>query len=156
MIKLTQLLKEIKILQPGTIIRSNEDIKALDILTELFGEGVSDFDLYNPISQTYYYEDYSDIPNDPIALAFKQLLNKYNGTTYLVYPSAEYFKCPGAPPNSYYELIIIDHSENSIEVKMPHVDNDGSYFVGWFDSKKQYHPDTNNFDEDGDYIGNNN
>lgn len=150
MIKLTQLLKEIEISQPGKFIRSPEDLEALKVLTDSFGEGNSDFDLYNPAGEIYRLNDYEE--DDSQYLALKKLLKKYNGV-YLLKDFDEHFTCPGAPPNVYYTRVTINSSEQFIEVEIPYIDNEGSYLVGWFDSSRKYHPDTNNFDEDGDYIG---
>jgi hypothetical protein len=152
------LLNEIKVTSPGTF--SNKDIEALNVLAdESYGEGGSEITRDFPISETYNLEDYEYFPEEEEDdysnmkhMAIKHLLNKSNGT-YVLSDLFNYPPAPGAPANVFYTRIIIDKNDQSVSIESPHLDEGGSYYIGWFGRDRQYYPDTANFTEDGEYIG---
>lgn len=167
--KLTNILKEIVV--RGNPIFSPDMKKNIHIVFEFFGEGNSDFDLYNPISESadkYRYgensgpngewEPYDDEEDDPGYKAFNDLLKKPKG----IYTGPDIFglmRCPGAPSNASYTCLEIDPTMEylgepipSLFLSSPHVANDSMEYVGWFDSKGKYYADTIHFDKDGNRI----
>lgn len=147
---------EIHINKPGVRL-TYEDIEALNILTEGFGDGDSGFDLYDPLSETYELEDYEDLDEDADSLlSIQHLLNKPSRT----YVAKDIFdftngrdenSAPGAPHDSFYTAVRVDKENKKITVYSPYISEDSKY-VGWFDSGGEYHPDTKHFDEDGNPI----
>jgi len=131
-----------------------------NIIDDSFGEGVSGFDLYDTIGQTFTLEDY-DGPDDEyegekIYLSIEKLFKKYpNGGTFVSNNVENNFpKAPGAPPNTFSTRVYLDPRYKSLRVSVPHI-SENEKNVGWFDMMGKYHPDIKNFDEDGNYIGNN-
>lgn len=150
-LKNNPLLSEIKINTPGGL--SEQDIKDIETLTEYFGEGQSGFSLHNPMDEEYNLDNIEDGNDDDRFEAFKNLTSKYN-KTFLVnnIPSFNYFTFVRAPKNSFIVKIII--TPDSVHISVPHVDNEGEYYTGWFDNNGKYHGDVDNFNEDGNYIQN--
>ena len=145
------LLNEIKINPPLTF--SQEDMEALDLLIDGFAEGVSEFNLYNPLEESYYLYDYDDYDeDDPQYLAIMHLLTK-PPRTYLLLDAFSIGSAPGAPENAFYTRVTINREHEFIKVQSPHIDEDGYHYVGWFGPDKEYYPDTANFNKDGEYIG---
>lgn len=156
--KLINILKEIQIANAAF---TPKDLKALDILTYLFGEGNSNSYRDIPMSETYTLENYvEEYEDDPSEENYKQL----QAIQHLLKKPRKYYtlnleawswmnKAPSAPLNSFNTLVEIDKTTNSITVSSPYIATDVDYFMGWFDSSGKYHPDTVNFTEDGDYIG---
>jgi hypothetical protein len=151
------LLNEIKVTSPG--IFSNKDIEALVTLTDNYGEGVSEIERDFPLKETYDLEDYEYDPDggeddydNQRHMAIKHLLNKPNGT-YVLPDLFGFSSAPGAPANPFETRVTIDKNDQSVSVESPHLDENGSYYIGWFGRDKQYYPDTANFTEDGEYIG---
>lgn len=154
---------EAKVVPAGVArVLSQEDINDIDTLTEYFGEGDSGFDLYKPASETYSLENYCDDEDgfyyNNQCKVIKTLLKKYPFKTTFVSNNLSIaplnnFPCPGAPQGSFGALIIIDAKNEDIDVYVPYLDQEGLYSVGWFDPRGKYFPDTKNFDENGNYIG---
>ena len=157
------LLNEIKVNPPQPF--SSQDMEALDLLLDGFAEGVSEFNLYAPLGETYSLEDYEDYDEDedyddddddydydPQYKAIKHLLTK-PPLTYLILDAFSIGSAPGAPKNAYYTRVTIDRENQMVTVESPHIDEDGYHYVGWFGTDKEYYPDTVNFNEDGEYIG---
>jgi len=152
------LINEIKVITPN--IFSNKDMGALFILTDNYGEGTSEITRDSPMKERYNLEDYEYDPEEgeddeenKKNIAIKHLLNKPNG----IYVLPDIFKlnsaAPGAPNNAFYTRVTIDKNDQSVSIESPHLDENGSYFIGWFGRDRQYYPDTANFTEDGKYIG---
>jgi hypothetical protein len=136
-------------------ILPKEDVPFIARLTEMFGEGDSGFDLYEPASGHYELEYYEDDDNEEMYNKFKAFVSKHKpGTTLVSKDIFDFYSCPGAPSNSYQVTITID-KDKDIFVESPYIDSEGNYSVGWFDTSGKYHADTKNFDEDGNYIGGN-
>ena len=153
---------EAKVVPAGSArVLPQADINDIDELTEYFGEGDSGFNLYKPISETYNLENYcydEEDENDERCIAIKTLLKKYPTKTTFVSNNLSIaplnnFPCPGAPLGSFGALIIIDAKNEDIDVYVPYLDREGQYSVGWFNPLGIYFPDTKNFDENGNYIG---
>jgi hypothetical protein len=139
--------------------------ESIGTLFENFGEGTSGFDLYKPLEEdrdlefiNQEIEDNED--NERYVKDLKQiisLMKQFPGGRKFVsnniFESAKYFPCPGAPKNSFGECVYVD--KDQISLSSPYTDDDGVHSVGWFDTTGKYHPDTKNFDEDGNYIGRN-
>jgi hypothetical protein len=142
-----EILREIRV--DRHLLTTNEDIDALEILIGQFGEtgGYGQFSLYEPQSETYKLNNYSDDPDSDDYLAIKHLLNK-SGTHVL--NDFYGYTCPGAPSDALYTKVIIDGEDQSVTIQSPHIDNTWhNYYIGWFDTGGKYYPDTENFDEDG-------
>jgi hypothetical protein len=145
-----EILKEIKVDRHP--LTTNEDIDALKILMEKFGEGhghggYDQFSLYEPQSETYELNYYLDDPDSDEYLAISHLLNK-PGTHVL--DDFYNYTCPGAPKDAAFTRVIIDREDQSVVIQIPYIDNTWhNYYVGWFDTGGKYHPNTENFDEDG-------
>jgi hypothetical protein len=158
-------VKEAKVVPTGGSTLHPMYKKPLYTLFEFFGEGDSGFDLYEPSSENRDLEYINDMiedneDNEEYVKNLEQiisLIKKYpNGKKFVsnnIFDSSESFPCPGAPKNSFQECVQID--ENEISLFIPYPDSKGQYSVGWFDVTGEYHPDTKNFDEDGNYIGGN-
>jgi hypothetical protein len=151
------LLNEIKVNPPLSF--SQQDMEALDVLVEFYGEGDSGFDLYEPMGELYNLDNYE--PNDEEHgnphqnkqyKALKHLLTKPSGV-YLIPRLFSFPPAPGAPEKTYDARVTINREYEFVKVETPYLDNEGSYSVGWFGADKEYYPDTVNFDEDGEYIG---
>lgn len=157
MIKLTDILNEMLINKPGGGLPL-KDIEALKTLTYAFGDEDSGFDLYDPLSETYELENYEEDldEDDELLLAMQYLLNKPSRT----YVAKDIFNftnggdkhsAPKAPRNAFYTAVKIDGENKSITVYSPYISENEKY-VGWFDSKGNYHPDVEHFTEDGIFI----
>ena len=148
------LLNEIKVNPPPSF--SSKDIKALDVLIDSagFGESSSTGYLDYPLGETYSLESYE--PDDEEYLAIEHLLKKTpNESIYLIKDIFSFSDAPGAPKNAYYTRVTISKTDQEITIEAPHLNNNGgTYYMGWFGSDKNYYPDTLNFNEDGNYIGN--
>jgi hypothetical protein len=152
------LLNEIKVTPPGTFF--DKDIEALNVLAdESYGAGYSEITRDSPIGEVYYLENYEYDPEEGEDdnsnmkhMAIKHLLNKPNGT-YVLFDLFGFPSAPGAPANPFETRVTIDKNNQSVYIESPHLDEDGSYYIGWFGRDKQYYPDTANFTEDGEYIG---
>lgn len=142
----------------GRILPSS-DIDDIDTLTRYFGEGNSGFEIDEPMFDIYCLKNYDENDIfDKDFLAIKKLLKKYpNGAKFVgnIFNNALSFP-PSAPSIAFEALIEIDPKKGCIRVSAPYNDNNGHYFVGWFDSLGKYHSDTENFNLDGDYIGKDN
>jgi hypothetical protein len=155
--KLINILKEIRVMQPGSARRlSPQDLQDINVVFEFFGESDSDFDLHEPMAEYRYEHSFEfDDEEDQQYQAFKRLVKRpkgvYLGTDSYISP------CPGAPANSFYMRLKVDfNSEDGpfIVLSMPYYDTDaGRYSVGWFDGLGTYHADTAHFNENGEYIG---
>jgi hypothetical protein len=145
-----EFLKEIKVDRHP--LTTNEDMDALDILIGQFGEehghgGYDQFSLYEPQSETFELNNYSDDLDSDEYLAIGYLLNK-PGTHVL--NDFYGYTCPGAPSDALYTKVIIDRGDQSVTIQIPHLDNAWhNYYVGWFDTGGKYHSDTEHFDENG-------
>jgi len=161
-------VKEAKVIPAGGSTLNPMYIKPLYTLFEFFGEGDSGFNLYEPSSEDRDLEYINDMiegneDNDEYVKNLEQiisLIKKYpNGKKFVsndIFDLSESFPCPGAPKNSFQECIHINwQKENEISLSIPYPDSKGEYSVGWFDITGEYHPDTKNFDKDGNYIGDN-
>jgi hypothetical protein len=153
MIKLTNILNEIKINSPGL---SKKDIEALNnIIDEQFGSGVSEGGPEDLICETYEIDEDDEDDEYSYYKDIKYIINTYNRRTLVTNDVAlaqpDDFPCPGAPPNSYYVRIEVD--DDSITVCTPSISNNADYSMGWFDIKGKHYPDLKNFNEDGEYIG---
>jgi hypothetical protein len=153
------LLNEIKVITSNTF--SDKDVEALNVLVdESYGEGGSEITRDFPIKETYDLEDYEYDPEEgeddydnQRHMAIKRLLNNKSNGTYILRDLFDFPPAPGAPANIFYTRVTIDRNNQSVSVESPHLDEDGSYYIGWFGRDKQYYPDTANFTEDGEYIG---
>jgi hypothetical protein len=151
------LLNEIKVITPNTF--SDKDIEALFTLTDNYGEGTSGIDRDSPIREIYYLEDYEpdseeeDDNTNPKHRAIKHLLNNKPKGTHVLPDLFGFPSAPGAPANPFETRVTIDKNDQSVSVESPYLDEDGSYYIGWFGQDKKYYPDTANFTEDGEYIG---
>jgi len=158
-------INEAKVVPTGGPTLPSMCEKPLYRLFDGFAEGDSGFDLYKPLEETkdleFINEQIEDNENnEEYVRGLKQLIllmKQYPGGRKFVsnniLESAEYFPCPGAPKNSFGECVYVNKDE--ISLFMPYPDYNGQYSVGWFDITGKYHPDTKNFDEDGNYIGRN-
>jgi hypothetical protein len=164
--KLTDILKEINIVRGG-IILSPKDIKDINLVfSDDYGSYRSEFDLYNPISETRtkfdfgegnadHYEPYDEPEDYPPYQAFLDLSSKPRGF-YVAHDIWNLGKCPGAPSNAFYIRLEVGTDEYyyntpSITLSSPDASEEGIP-VGWFDARGEYHPDTVHFNEDGDHI----
>lgn len=164
--KLTDILKEINIVRGG-IILTPKDIENINLVfSDDYGSGHSEFDLYNPISETRtkfdfgegnadHYEPYDEPEDYPQYQAFLDLSSKPQGT-YVAYDIWNLGKCPGAPSNAFYIRLEVEtdpyyYNTPSITLSSPFASEEGIP-VGWFDARGQYHSDTIHFDEDGNHI----
>jgi hypothetical protein len=163
--KLIDILKEIKVI-PGynnNGILPKQYVPFIDELTESFGEGTSGFDLHTPMSEAYHSEYYENEEDEKATM--EAFAKQFNGKT-LVSNDTNFTtdlhikKAPGAPADSFDVAIDIEigpgneyDEDAEITVYAPYIDENGEYFVGWFDIKGNYHPDTAHFDEDGNYLG---
>jgi hypothetical protein len=153
MIKLTDILSELKINPPGL---SKKDIEALDnIIDEQFGSGVSEGGPEDLVCEIYKIDEDDEDDEDDYYKDIKYIINTYRGRTLVTNDVAlaqpDDFPCPGAPPNSYYVHIEID--DDSVTVCTPSISNTADYSMGWFDINGKYYPDLKNFNENGEYIG---
>jgi hypothetical protein len=158
------LLNEIKVKAPNTF--SQDDIEFLNILAdESYGESVSVIDIYEPLSETYDLEDFEYTPEEDDYdskkhIAIKHFLKNFSSGIYILPDTnsnlfGREWEAPGAPANNaYYTRVTIDQDNQLVQIETPYIDDDGEYYVGWFDSDTNYHPDTANFTEDGEYTGN--
>lgn len=151
------LLNEIKINPPLSF--SNQDIDAVNILTDGFGEGVSSPKRDYPLEETYSLDDYEydeeageDDYENKKSLAIKHLLTK-PAQSYLIKDIFGLEDAPGAPEDAHYIRVAINKEDQSVSVESPYLDEDGEYYMGWFGRDKKYYPDTDHFTEDGEYIG---
>lgn len=147
------LLNEIKVNPPPSF--SSKDIEALDVLIDSagFGEGISADYLDYPAGQTYSLEDYE--PDDEEYLAIEHLLKKTsNESIYLIKDIFDFSNAPGAPKDAHYTRVTINKTDQDVTIESPLTDMEGNYYMGWFGSDKKYYPDTEHFNEDGNYIGN--
>jgi hypothetical protein len=129
--------------------------KPIEILFDGY-EGRSGFNLYKPVEVNMDYklgydDDDEEIYEDPNYIFAKEFTTQHPYKIFVSNNVYKGFKCPGAPPGSFQACIIIDQTD--ISLYTPDVDRDGKYSVGWFDINGNYYPDTKNFDEDGEYIG---
>ena len=126
-----------------------------DIIDDGFGNEYSGFDLYSTIEETYAIEDYEDDSSTYFAL--NEIFKLFPaGGTFASNNILNYFeKAPGAPFDSFTSVIHIGTLDDKfITVEVPFTDEPyNKYNVGWFDSRGNYFPDTKNFDEKGNYIG---
>ena len=158
------LLNEIKVKAPNTF--SQDDIEFLNILAdESYGEGVSEIDIYEPLSETYDLEDFEYTPEEDDYdskrhIAIKHFLKNFNSGVYILPDTnsnlfGRGWEAPGAPANNaYYTRVTIDQDNQLVQIETPYIGDDGEYYVGWFDSDTNYHPDTANFTKNGEYTGN--
>ena len=171
--KLINLLKEIKITQkhPGTL--SPQDIEDINLIFgDSYGSGHSGFDLYDPISEQRNQLDYGtiiagnfepdeDLEDYPEYQAFLRLVSKPPKA----YVSPDIWglgESPGAPLNAFYLRLEVRNVPSRIDPKhnVPGVDLSSPYsstgtnqvYVGWFDIKGNYYPNTKYFDEEGNPI----
>lgn len=146
------LLNEIKVNPPPSF--SSKDIKALDVLIDSFGNSSSTGYLDYPLGETYSLEDYE--PDDEEYLAIEHLLKKTSNESILLIKDIFGFSnAPGAPKDAHYTRVTISKADQNVTVESPHLNNNGgNYYMGWFGSDKKYYPDTEHFNEDGNYIGN--
>ena len=124
-----------------------------------------EFELYKPFNKQYDIDDYCDEDNrftydQSSCASIQKLFKKYpNGAKFV---SNDIFTYTTFAPgvllgNKFTEYIEIIPQYGVVNVSIPNyaVLNGGECNVGWFDSSGKYHADTNNFDEDGNYIGGN-
>jgi hypothetical protein len=124
----------------------------------------SEVDLYNPPEITYDLKYINDEIEDNISSEYADDL-KQIVSLMKQYPNDKIFvstvynnpddpdglgTCPGAPKNAFYALVRIN--KDNITLSTPDIDGSGEYCVGWFDSTGKYHPDTENFDEEGNMV----
>lgn len=129
--------------------------KYLDDLLELadsFGEGNS-FDLYKPMSETYDEKYFIDDDKKT-----KSLFNILQNVPQGIYITNETHGLSG--------IKFIDNNDSDskfktrievgldfINVSEPYITyDDGVFFVGWFDRRGKYIPDTTHFNKDGNII----
>ena len=101
MIKLTDILNEIKINSPGL---SKKDIEALNnIIDEQFGSGVSEGGPEDLICETYEIDEDDKDDEYSYYKDIKYIINTYNGRTLVtndvILAQPNDFPCPGAPPS---------------------------------------------------------
>jgi len=176
--KLIDLLKEASVMYGGggsIRVLPPTCIKDIEKIFDGYGEGVSDFDLYEPLKEyrdsTYYgtitddgFEP--DDENDPYYLAYQRLIkqlvpsktldpNKETGINYLSRHTLGMDPAPGAPSDAYNMILRIKNKpkEQTFRITLiaPHITEDAEY-VGWFDSRGEYVPDVKYFNEDGERI----
>lgn len=169
MIKLIDLLpkalfQEAKIIPTGIgigRILPKEYTKLVSDLAEDVFEGISGSGRDNPITVDYDMNEYCDEDNYDIDEGSKcdilqKLFKKYpNGGKFIsndVFGFVNF--APGiSPDGKFTELIEIDPKYKIITISVPHISY-AEYNTGWFDRSGNYYPDTNNFDERGNYIEN--
>jgi hypothetical protein len=159
--KLIKLLKEITVNTPGGILpqKLGDDIEKL---LQYFGEGTSGFSLTEPLESEYELADYEPGENDTIYHNQPEMIEYTNNVYRIVKYLCSHFPnkkmvfdtnilSHGGGENSFDTLL--DIKKDKVIVSQPYVCDDGDIFVGWFDSKGTYHPDTENYNEKGEYIG---
>jgi hypothetical protein len=176
MIKLIDLLpkalfQEAKITPVGIgKILPEKDAKLVAKLAESAFDGFSDIDRDTPLSvdfdmneycdeDNYDIDDYDELILEPKCSILQKLFKKYpNGGKFVstdvfgLYDPVHF--APGTLlTNKFTELIEIDPKYKIITLSVPPL-SDETYNTGWFDRSGKYHPDTDNFDKDGNYIGN--
>jgi hypothetical protein len=118
------------------------------IIDRLFDQiNGSGFELNEPDSSTLSLE-WDDNEDGEIS----RILQKYPDRVFLWNEDALPFVHDKKGKFEY--KLFIDNEEGEIRLYFPYVDDSGTWSTGWFDTRGTYHGDTENFDENGNYIGN--
>ena len=174
--KLIDLLKEASVMYGGAIRPLPPTcIDDMEKVFEAYAEGVSDFELYEPLSDSVDRYNYGDIYNgqfeiddedDSYYLAYQRLIKQLvpfklldpNKQTTVEYISRHLFglgPAPGAPSDAYHMILRIKNEpkEQTFRITLitPYI-SENAENVGWFDSRGEYVPDVKHFNEDGERI----
>ena len=149
MIKLTNILKEMRLNEPGNTIFPKKYIEDLmKIISDEFGSGHSDTDIIYPVSETYKLNDYED--DDKIYKIFNRLLGIYENKKFVskdIFDTGDWSWIKNTPDKF---ATLIEFGDDNVTISTPNLDIDGNIFTGWFDRKGKYHPDTEHFTEYGE------
>ena len=100
------------------------------------------------------FEPDEDLEDYPEYQAFLRLVSK-PPKAYVSPDIWEMGESPGAPLNAFYLRLEVridpEHNVPEIDLSSPYTSTDGVY-VGWFDIKGNYYPNTKYFDEEGNPI----
>jgi hypothetical protein len=165
MIKLIDILNEARIVPKTSRLLPKEDAALLLKIPFNTSEDIynwEDFRQPGMITYSCLEDNYEDDYFITCSI-IKQLFKKYPDGGTFVSNDLDREVLPFAPnvssSNKYRKLITIDPKYPKIEISFPLVsieteDESKEYMMGWFDASGKYHPDINNFDKDGFYIGN--